>query len=385
MAQLRVKRTSSELATQKLLPGELGLADDKLYVGVYGTENKNDNTQVNPTRVLLAGQDATVDNLTVDGNLTVNGTTTVIDTTNLQVEDSLIVLNKNSSGASAPVSTSRPVGIVLSGAGSPPLSPAGDRGSDLILGANNPGGRLKVAYSNGETGDWDSARTIAYTDDIPTAQVTTTGDGNVVTDGIYSNGTITLKKDAKAALVTDSTVNFEGTVIAELIQSNGGLSSAGDLDVGGNLAVTGGATVGGKNVSLEGHTHANATTSTSGFMSAADKTKLDNVLMPSAQSQGRDGHVIPVVDPDVILQDVAQDTTSSSVVPLGILKDGATSAIVLYGENEIAVIGLEGNKIKIARYNQAEHGQAAGQKPLNNILTSNLAEEINNIDCGTWE
>lgn len=374
MAQLRIKRTDSELGTKKLLPGELGLAGSKFYIGV-GTGDD----EVAPTQVLLAEQDATVDNLTVAGNLTVNGTTTVIDTTNLQVEDRLIVLNKSNSG-SASIGATAPVGIVLSGAGD-----ASQGGPDLILGANSTDGRIKVILSRGESGIWGSAKTIAYTDDIPTVKITTSGDGNVVTGGTYSNGTITLNKDAKAALVTDSTVNFEGTVVAQLIQSTGGLSADGDLDVGGNLAVTGGATVGGKNVSLEGHTHADATTTTSGFMSRNDKIKLDSIDLPSIIGQGDDGYVIPELTPNRTLGDVAQDATEPSVVPLGILKDGATSAIVLYGDSEFAVIGLEGNKIKIARYNQTEHGQTLGQTPLTNILTSNIAEEINNIDCGTWE
>lgn len=36
--------------------------------------------------------------LTVSGNLTINGTTTAIDTTNLEIEDNVVVLNKNQTG-----------------------------------------------------------------------------------------------------------------------------------------------------------------------------------------------------------------------------------------------------------------------------------------------
>ena len=371
MAQLRVKRTSEALGTKKLLPGELGLAGGKFYIGA-GTGDD----EITPTQVLLAGQDATIDNLTVGGNLTVNGTTTVIDTTNLQVEDRLIVLNKSNIG-SASIGATAPVGIVLSGAGD-----VSQGGPDLILGANSTDGRIKVIQSRGETGIWGSAKTIAYTDDIPTVKITTSGDGNVITGGTYSNGTITLNKDAKAALVTDSIVDFQGIVTAELIRSKGYMSADGDLDVGGNLAVTGSATVGGKNVSLEDHTHADATTTTSGFMSVDDKRKLNNISMPSGQEQGAKGYVVPPLNPNRPLDAIAQDTMYSSIAPLGILKDGATSAIVLYGKDEFAVVGLANNKIKIARYNFSEHGP---QGTLKDILTSNLAEEINNIDCGIWE
>jgi hypothetical protein len=40
-------------------------------------------------------------NTTISGNLTVNGTTTSIDTTNLEIEDNMVVLNKNQAGSPA--------------------------------------------------------------------------------------------------------------------------------------------------------------------------------------------------------------------------------------------------------------------------------------------
>ena len=50
-----------------------------------GTSSANSNLTVNG-------------NTTVTGNLTVNGTTTSIDTTNLEIEDNIVVLNKNQTG-----------------------------------------------------------------------------------------------------------------------------------------------------------------------------------------------------------------------------------------------------------------------------------------------
>lgn len=48
---------------------------------------------------LSASSDLTVNgNTTISGNLTVNGTTTSIDTTNLEIEDNMVVLNKNQTG-----------------------------------------------------------------------------------------------------------------------------------------------------------------------------------------------------------------------------------------------------------------------------------------------
>lgn len=51
--------------------------------------------------VTVTGNEINAVDLTLSGNLTVNGTTTSIDTTNLLIEDNIIVLNKNQTGAPA--------------------------------------------------------------------------------------------------------------------------------------------------------------------------------------------------------------------------------------------------------------------------------------------
>jgi len=48
-------------------------------------------------KLAAAGGTITGD-LTVSGNLTINGTTTAIDTTNLEIEDNVVLLNKNQTG-----------------------------------------------------------------------------------------------------------------------------------------------------------------------------------------------------------------------------------------------------------------------------------------------
>jgi hypothetical protein len=61
------------------------------------------------------------------------------------------------------------------------------------------------------------------------------------------------------------------------------------VDATKNTIVIGdGSTTGGVPLALENHTHSNATTSVPGFMSAADKTKLDGLTgtsLPPAASQ----------------------------------------------------------------------------------------------------
>ena len=51
------------------------------------------------SNIIVAGGDASLDDLTVSGNLTVQGTTTTINTQTLNVEDNIITLNSNFSGA----------------------------------------------------------------------------------------------------------------------------------------------------------------------------------------------------------------------------------------------------------------------------------------------
>jgi hypothetical protein len=51
------------------------------------------------SNIIVAGGDASIDDLTVSGNLTVQGTTTTINTQTLNVEDNIITLNSNFSGA----------------------------------------------------------------------------------------------------------------------------------------------------------------------------------------------------------------------------------------------------------------------------------------------
>ena len=68
---------------------------------VNGTTNEVE-VAVSATDTLTIGlpNDVTIgNNLTVTGNLTVNGTTTTLDTTNLNIEDNIILLNRNESGA----------------------------------------------------------------------------------------------------------------------------------------------------------------------------------------------------------------------------------------------------------------------------------------------
>lgn len=58
-----------------------------------------DGNTVTWSNIIVAGSDVSLDDLTVSGNLTVQGTTTTINTQTLNVEDNIITLNSNFSGA----------------------------------------------------------------------------------------------------------------------------------------------------------------------------------------------------------------------------------------------------------------------------------------------
>lgn len=66
--------------------------------GAFPTSSTSSNT-VTWANVVQAGSSVSLDDLTVSGNLTVSGTTTTINTQTLNVEDNIIVLNSNFSGA----------------------------------------------------------------------------------------------------------------------------------------------------------------------------------------------------------------------------------------------------------------------------------------------
>lgn len=78
------------------LAGKMGSkvqVDDELDVtGTTTLDTTNIGTTDNKAHLTVNG------NTTISGNLTVNGTTTSIDTTNLEIEDNMVVLNKNQTG-----------------------------------------------------------------------------------------------------------------------------------------------------------------------------------------------------------------------------------------------------------------------------------------------
>ena len=59
----------------------------------------NTTERFDSSSVTISGDEVSAVDLTLSGNLVVNGTTTSIDTTNLLIEDNIIVLNKNQTGA----------------------------------------------------------------------------------------------------------------------------------------------------------------------------------------------------------------------------------------------------------------------------------------------
>ena len=173
-----------------------GVTADNIKVGV--TASNEIDTASGDLTIDSAGGTVTIDdNLTVTGNLTVSGTTTSINTETLTVDDNIIVLNNNATGA-----PSANAGIEV------------ERGSstNVALRWNETSDKWELtedgsAYKDIATEDYVDAQSIASLDDIGnvTAPTPTSGDFLKYNGSAWVNDAIDLSTDTTGSYVASLT------------------------------------------------------------------------------------------------------------------------------------------------------------------------------------
>ena len=173
-----------------------GVTADNIKVGVTGA-NEIDTVSGDLTIDSAGGTVTIDDNLTVTGNLTVSGTTTSINTETLTVDDNIIVLNNNATGA-----PSANAGIEV------------ERGSstNVALRWNETSDKWELtedgsAYKEIATEDYVDAQSVASLDDIGnvTAPTPTSGDFLKYNGSAWVNDAIDLSTDTTGSYVASLT------------------------------------------------------------------------------------------------------------------------------------------------------------------------------------
>ena len=198
--------TSGEGTTHSLSIGQaVGTTDNVTFAGVTAdnikvgvTASNEIDTASGDLTIDSAGGTVTIDdNLTVTGNLTVSGTTTSINTETLTVDDNIIVLNNNATGA-----PSANAGIEV------------ERGSstNVALRWNETSDKWELtedgsAYKDIATEDYVDAQSIASLDDIGnvTAPTPTSGDFLKYNGSAWVNDAIDLSTDTTGSYVASLT------------------------------------------------------------------------------------------------------------------------------------------------------------------------------------
>ena len=198
--------TSGEGTTHSLSIGQaVGTSDNVTFAGVTAdnikvgvTASNEIDTASGDLTIDSAGGTVTIDdNLTVTGNLTVSGTTTSINTETLTVDDNIIVLNNNATGA-----PSANAGIEI------------ERGSstNVALRWNETSDKWELtedgsAYKDIATEDYVDAQSIASLDDIGnvTAPTPTSGDFLKYNGSAWVNDAIDLSTDTTGSYVASLT------------------------------------------------------------------------------------------------------------------------------------------------------------------------------------
>ena len=198
--------TSGEGTTHTLSIGQaVGTTDNVTFAGVTAdnikvgvTASNEIDTASGDLTIDSAGGTVTIDdNLTVTGNLTVSGTTTSINTETLTVDDNIIVLNNNATGA-----PSANAGIEV------------ERGSstNVALRWNETSDKWELtedgsAYKDIATEDYVDAQSIASLDDIGnvTAPTPTSGDFLKYNGSAWVNDAIDLSTDTTGSYVASLT------------------------------------------------------------------------------------------------------------------------------------------------------------------------------------
>ena len=171
-------------------------------------------------------------NLTITGNLTVNGATTTVSTTNTTVEDAIMVLNSDASGAYA-----NDAGVYL------------ERGDNTSVFMGYDGSASQFALVETDSAGTVSAVNVTdyadlrlgglTADDAITATGNVTG-GNLITSALVSAGTLSTSGEATLASATISDLTSGRVVLAG---TSGAVEDSSNLTFDGStLAVTGAGT-----------------------------------------------------------------------------------------------------------------------------------------------
>lgn len=183
--------------------------------------------------------------LTVSGDFTVNGTTTTVNTTELLVEDNMIIINKNQTGAGVTAGTA---GIEI------------ERGSldNALVQWLESGEKfeLKVgtAYADLKIDDLEAVD-ATLSGDLSAVNVSLTGDLTAVSGSLSGDldvdGDVTVHKlsidgdtaqrlyivDGDGSMKDEAKLIFDGSAL----KVTGAVSGSGNFEIGGTLAVAGGA------------------------------------------------------------------------------------------------------------------------------------------------
>jgi len=163
-------------------------------------------------------------NLTVSGNLTVNGTTHTINTTNTSIEDPIIRLASQASGA-----------------GTVDIGFLGERGTDTNIAF--VWDESADAFVAGFTNDADSSTTVTFTAkaDLQVAGLTTTGTTTLASLSVTPGATNLVVLNATGLASLDGGIDVDG--VFTVADGTGNISTSGTLGAGnttvGTLDATG--------------------------------------------------------------------------------------------------------------------------------------------------
>jgi hypothetical protein len=251
----------AKLIVQDLAPGRVVYvgANDELVddaemtyaagvLTVSGSTLSKDTTiarDLNVTRNLSAVSGSFSGDVTITGDLTINGTTTTVNTTELLVEDNMVVINKNQTGAGVTAGTA---GVEI------------ERGSldNAVVQWLESGEKfeLKVgaAYADLKIDDLEAVD-ATLSGDLSAVNVSLTGDLTAVSGSLSGDldveGDVTVYKlsiDGDTAqrlyiVDTDGSMKDEAKLIFDgsALKVTGAVSGSGNFVIGGTLAVASGA------------------------------------------------------------------------------------------------------------------------------------------------
>ena len=222
-------------------------------------------------------------NLTVTGNLTVNGATTSLDTVNTIIEDPIILLAKNETGA-----PSKDIGFIGERGDENNVAWIFDETDDTFKAGLTTDDGTGTAITLASKVDADSSKTLSMVNLAPTGNVTTALNASST---IEAGTNITAVATVQGATVTDGTLSIaSGSITSGVAATFSGAVQGGTL-TDGTASINAGAITGATSGTFSATVQGLTLTATGNVNGAAIISEVFNGAAPTLAATGADSSV----------------------------------------------------------------------------------------------